>query len=389
MGVWDIGKDFLCPAVNFIGRGTVKVTGERVKILGGTKALIVCDPFLAKLAGGPVEKVAESLKGAGIDSAIFGEVHPNPRDTDVAAGFEAYKKANCNILVSVGGGSAHDCAKGIGIAATHPGKLLDYAGIEELTNATIPLVAVNTTAGTGSEVTRHCVITDTTTHIKFVIVSWRNLPLVSINDPELHMAKPAGLTAATGMDALTHAVECYVTLAANPTTDALAAQSIKLISNNLRRAVCFGNDIEARENMAHASVLAGMAFNNAGLGYVHAMAHQLGGLLDMAHGVANAILLPHVERWNLPCNLKKFGEIAEMMGENIQGLSPSAAAEKAIDAIVKLSQDVGIPSGLRSMGVKDTDLAPMAKQAMLDGNAGCNPRVGTEKDLLAIFQAAM
>jgi len=132
-----------------------------------------------------------------------------------------------------------------------------------------------------------------------------------------------------------------------------------------------------------------MAFNNAGLGYVHAMAHQLGGLLDMAHGVANAILLPHVERWNLPCNLKKFGEIAEMMGENIQGLSPRAAAEKAVDAIVQLSKDVGIPSGLKEMGVKESDLAPMAKQAMLDGNAGCNPRVGTEKDLLAIFQAAM
>ncbi|MCM1566333.1 MAG: iron-containing alcohol dehydrogenase [Dehalobacter sp.] len=389
MGVWDIGKDFLCPAVNYIGTGTVKVTGERVKILGGTKALIVCDPFLAKLAGGPVEKVVASLKESGIDYAIFADVHPNPRDTDVAAGFDAYKKANADILVSVGGGSAHDCAKGIGIAATHPGKLIDYAGIEELTNATIPLVAVNTTAGTGSEVTRHCVITDTSTKIKFVIVSWRNLPLVSINDPELHLMKPPGLTAATGMDALTHAVECYVTLAANPTTDAVAAGAIKLISNNLRRAVSYGQDIEARTNMAHASVLAGMAFNNAGLGYVHAMAHQLGGLLDMAHGVANAILLPHVERWNLPCNLKKFGEIAEMMGENIQGLSPSAAANKAIDAIVQLSEDVGIPSGLRQLGVKDEDLAPMAKQAMLDGNAGCNPRVGTEKDLLQIFQAAM
>jgi len=254
---------------------------------------------------------------------------------------------------------------------------------------TLPLVAVNTTSRTASEVTRNCVITDTYTKFKFVIVSCRNLPLVSINDPELHLPKPPGLTAATGMDALTHAVECYVTLAANPTTDAVAAQSIKLIANNLRRAVSYGQDLEARTNMAHASLLAGMAFNNAGLGYVHAMAHQLGGLLDMAHGVANAILLPHVERWNLPCNLKKFGEIAEMMGENIQGLSPRAAAEKAVDAIVQLSKDVGIPSGLKEMGVKESDLAPMAKQAMLDGNAGCNPRVGTEKDLLAIFQAAM
>jgi 1,3-propanediol dehydrogenase len=389
MGVWDIGKDFLCPAVNFIGTGTVKVVGERVQILGGKKALIVCDPVLAKLVGGPVEIVTNSLKAAKIEFAIFSGVHPNPRDTDVAAGLEAYKTNHCDILISVGGGSSHDCAKGVGVAATHPGRLIDYAGIEELTNPTLPLIAVNTTAGTGSEVTRHCVITDTSTKIKFVIVSWRNLPLVSINDPELHVGMPPALTAATGMDALTHAVESYVTPAANPSTDAVAAQSIKLIAKNLRRAVSYGKDIVARENMAHASLLAGMAFNNAGLGYVHAMAHQLGGLLDMPHGVANAVLLPHVERWNLPCNLPKFAEIAEMMGENISGLSQRAAAEKAIDAIAMLSQDIGIPSGLRQMGVKDENLAPMAKQAMLDGNAGCNPRVGTEKDVLALFAAAM
>lgn len=381
--------DFLCPSVNFIGRGVVSVVGERVAILGGKKALVVTDPILAKIPGGPAETVVKYLKEAKIDVAIFDKVNPNPRDTDVAAGLEVYKKEKCDILVSVGGGSPHDCAKGIGVAATHPGALDDYAGIEKLTNATLPLVAVNTTAGTASEVTRHCVLTNTKTKIKYVIVSWRNLPMVSINDPELMVGKPAALTAATGMDALTHAVECYTTLAANPTTDAQAIQSIRLISANLRQAVAYGGDINARENMAHASLLAGFAFNNAGLGYVHAMAHQLGGLLDMAHGVANAVLLPWVSRWNILANPGKYADIAGFMGENTTGMSIRAAADKAIDSIVQLSKDVGIPSGLRELGVKESDINTMAKQAMLDGNAGCNPRLGTWEDLAELFRQAM
>jgi len=205
--------------------------------------------------------------------------------------------------------------------ATHPGELFDYAGIETLANPLPSIIAVNTTAGTGSEVTRHCVITNSKTKIKFVIVSWRNLPSVSINDPLLMVGKPAALTASTGMDALTHAIEAYVSKDANPVTDASAIQAIKLISNNLRQAVALGDNLVARENMCYASMLAGMAFNNANLGYVHAMAHQLGGLYDMPHGVANAILLPFVEKWNVISNPQRFADIAEFMGEDIQGIS--------------------------------------------------------------------
>lgn len=382
--------DFLNPSVNFFGPGCVSVVGERCKILGGKKALVVCDPFLAKMVAGPVAQTIGYVQEAGLDTVVFDGVEPNPKDKNVFAGLKLFKEEKCDMIITVGGGSAHDCGKGIGIAATHPGDLYkDYAGIEKLTNPLPPIVAVNTTAGTGSEVTRHCVITNTSTKIKFVIVSWRNLPLVSINDPMLMLKKPKGLTAATGMDALTHAVECYVTLAANPVTDTLCAQSIKLIANNLRQAVAYGDNVVARENMAYASVLAGMAFNNAGLGYVHAMAHQLGGYYDMAHGVANAILLPHVERFNLISNLQKFADIAVFMGENIEGLSVRAAAEKAIDAIVQLSKDVGIPSGLAEMGVKEEDFDKMAKTALEDGNAGCNPIVGTHKDIVNLFAAAM
>ena len=381
--------DFLSPSVNFIGRGTVAEIGPRAKMFG-TRALLVTDKVLAGISGGPVDQVKALLDKAGVSYAVYDGVAPNPRDTNIADGKKIYEAEKCNLLLSIGGGSPHDCAKGIGISLTNPGDLYeDYAGIEKLTTAIPPLLCVNTTAGTGSEVTRHCVVTNTKKKVKFVIVSWRNLPMVSINDPELMIGKPPALTAATGMDALTHAVECYITLAANPATDALSLQAIKLISDNLRRAVAYGEDIAAREARAYASVLAGMAFNNAGLGYVHAMAHQLGGLLDMAHGVANAILLPHVERWNLMVNPEKFAVIAETMGECGCCKGKMEKAELAIKAIERLSKDVGIPSGLASLGVKESDLKPMAITALQDGNAGCNPRKGDEADIVELFKAAM
>ena len=190
------------------------------------------------------------------------------------------------------------------------------------------------------------------------------------------------------MDALTHAVESYVSLGANPVTDSMAIQAIKLISTNLRQAVAYGQNIEARENMAHASLLAGMAFNNAGLGYVHAMAHQLGGLYDIPHGVANAVLLPHVEEYNIISNPQKFADIAEFMGENIDGLSVREAANKAIEAIRQLSEDVNIPSSMRELGVKEEDFELMAELALQDGNAISNPIQGRKEDIINIFKAA-
>ncbi|MBB6622184.1 iron-containing alcohol dehydrogenase [Clostridium gasigenes] len=380
--------DYLVPSVNFMGAGCVKLVGERCEILGGKKALIVTDKFLRSMEGGAVELTVKSLTESGIEVAYYDGVEPNPKDTNVADGLKVYQTENCDMIVTVGGGSSHDCGKGIGIAATHEGDLYEYAGIETLTVALPPIVAVNTTAGTASEITRHCVITNTKTKVKYVIVSWRNLPLVSFNDPMLMVKKPAGLTAATGMDALTHAIEAYVSIDANPVTDAAAIQAIKLISNNLRQAVAFGENLVARENMAYGSFLAGMAFNNANLGYVHAMAHQLGGLYDMPHGVANAMLLPHVERYNLISNPAKFADIAEFMGENIAGLSVMEAAEKSIDAMFKLSKEIGIPSSLKEMGIKEEDFAYMAKMALKDGNSFSNPRKGNEKEIMQIFKAA-
>ncbi|MFP4372147.1 MAG: iron-containing alcohol dehydrogenase [Halanaerobium sp.] len=386
--------DYMLPTVNFMGAGCVEVVGERCKILGAEKVLLVTDEYLNSLEAGPVQIVSDYLEKSGLEYSIFDGVTPNPKDTDVYAGLKIYEEENCDMIVTVGGGSPHDCGKAIGVAATHDGDLYkDYAGIEKLENETPAMVCVNTTAGTASEVTRHAVITDTsqTPNVKFVIVSWRNTPDVSINDPELMVDKPASLTAATGMDALTHALETYVSTGANPLTDAAALESMKLIAENLRNAVYNGQDIQARENMANASVLSGFAFNNGGLGYVHAMAHQLGGFYDMPHGIANAILLPYVEKFNLGAKLERFAKIAEIFGVNTDGMSTREAAEASLEAIKQLAKDIGIPTSLSEseFEIKEEDFEEMARYALEDGNSGTNPRKGTVEQVRAIFEDAM
>lgn len=380
--------DFLCPSVNFMGPGCVSILGERCQILNMKKPLIVTDEFLAKLENGPVAQSVASLEAAGIEYVIFTGAEANPKVQNCYDGLKLYRENGCDSIITVGGGSAHDCGKGVGIAVTHDKDLTEYAGIEKLENPLPPVIAVNTTAGTASEVTRHCVLTNLDTKLKFVIVSWRNVPLVSFNDPMMMLGIPAGLTAATGMDALTHAVETYVSVDANPVTDAVAMQAIKLCANNLRQAVANGGDVKARENMAYASLLAGMAFNNGNLGYVHAMAHQLGGQYDLPHGVANAMLLPVVEEYNIISNPQRFADIAEFMGENIEGLSVMDAAQKAIDAMRRLATDIGIPTSLKEMGVKEEDFDLMATNALLDGNAGSNPRKGNKQDIINLFAKA-
>lgn len=380
--------DFLNPSVNFMGPNCVSVLGERCKLLNMNKPLIVTDEFLAKLENGPVAQSVAALTASGIEYVIFTGAEPNPKVQNCYDGLKLYNENSCDSIITIGGGSAHDCGKGVGIAATHDKDLTEYAGIEKLENALPPLIAVNTTAGTASEVTRHCVLTNLDTKLKFVIVSWRNVPLVSFNDPMMMLDIPPALTAATGMDALTHAVETYVSVDANPVTDAQAIQSIKLIANNLRQAVANGHDVKARENMAYASLLAGMAFNNGNLGYVHAMAHQLGGQYDLPHGVANAMLLPVVEEYNIMSNPQRFADIAEFMGENIDGLSVLDAADLAISAMARLAKDVGIPSSLKEMGVKEEDFELMAENALNDGNAGSNPRKGNKQDIINLFKKA-
>ena len=387
MAIADQVFGYFMPVVNLMGPGAVKDVGNQAAGLGLKKALIVTDKGMKAM--GIADQVKDIIEAAGVKAVIFAGAQPNPTDANVVAGLEMFKKEGCDLLVSLGGGSSHDCAKGIGLLAGNGGEIKDFAGVNKSTKPMTALIAINTTAGTASEMTRFCIITNSETHVKMAIVDWRCTPTVSINDPVLMMGMPAGLTAATGMDALTHSVEAYMSTIATPVTDSAALMSMKLIGENLRQAVANGQNFEARNNMAYAQFLGGMAFNNASLGYVHAMAHQLGGFYDLPHGVCNAILLPHVERYNLNANPKRLGDIAVALGENIDGLSVRDAAEKGLDAIVKLSQDVGIPSGLTELGCKEKDFELMATNAMKDACAGTNPATVKLADVVQIFKNAM
>jgi alcohol dehydrogenase len=282
--------------VNIMGIDCLDEAMAAIAGYGLRKALIVTDQGLAR--AGVAERIAGMLAMRDIDSVVFDGAKPNPSIANVEAGLAMLQRERCDCVVSLGGGSPHDCAKGIALCATNGGHISDYEGVDRSSKPQLPLIAINTTAGTASEMTRFCIITDEARHVKMAIVDRNVTPILSVNDPALMVGMPKSLTAATGMDALTHAIEAYVSTAATPITDACALKAISLISDNLRQAVADGSDLQARENMAYAQFLAGMAFNNASLGYVHAMAHQLGGYYDLPHGVCNAVLLPHVQRFN-------------------------------------------------------------------------------------------
>ncbi|XDZ51063.1 L-threonine dehydrogenase [Neisseriaceae bacterium CLB008] len=378
---------FFIPAVNLMGSGCLSEAIDATKNYGFKTALIVTDAGLSQL--GVADDIAKKLNAVGIKTAIFDGAQPNPTTANVEAGLAILKEQQCDVIVSLGGGSAHDCAKGIALVATNGGKIGDYEGVDQSPKPQLPIVAINTTAGTASEMTRFCIITDEKRHIKMAIVDRNVTPILSVNDPDLMINKPKGLTAATGMDALTHAIEAYVSTAATPITDACALKAVALIAKHLRTAVNDGHNMEAREQMAYAQFLAGMAFNNASLGYVHAMSHQLGGFYDLPHGVCNALLLPHVEAFNAKVSAKRLGEVAIEMGVDIKGLSDDQAAAACIDAIKVLSTDIGIPATLTELGVKRENIPTLAANAMKDACALTNPREATQAEIEAIFEGAL
>lgn len=380
--------DFLMPSVNFFGAGVINKIGERAKMVNMKKPLLVTDQFLEKMKNGPVEQTINSLKDAQVDFAIYDGVEPNPKVRNIKEAKQVYLDNHCDGIITVGGGSAHDTGKGTGIILTNGDDITKLAGIETLDNPLPPLIAVNTTAGTASELTRHCVITNEETHLKFVVVSWRNVPLVSFNDPKLMLGVPPKLTAATGMDTFVQAIEPYVSTNHNDITDGQCLQAIRLVEESLREAVANGGNLEARTKMVEAEMLGGMAFNNADLGYVHAMAHQLGGQYDAPHGVCCAVLLPIVERFNIIACPERFADLAVAMGENIDGLSVREAADKAIAAMQQLNDDVGIPRSIKDLGADPKDFELMAENALKDGNAFSNPRKATKEQIVALFRAA-
>lgn len=372
------------PAVNLLGKGCLKELKDEIKDLGYKKALIVSDKFLTEC--GTVAKVMNILDEAGIAYGLYNDVKPNPTVKNVEGGFAILQKENCDFIVSIGGGSPQDCGKAIAVLASNGGKITDYEGVNKTSKKSLPIVAVATTAGTSAEVTINYVITDEERHVKMIMVDKNTLATITVNDPELMVSMPAKLTAATGMDALTHAMEAVVANGAMDVTDATALYAIKLIFTYLPRAVKNGADIEAREQMCYACFLNGIAFSNAGLGNVHAMAHQLGGLYDLPHGVCNAMLLPHVEEENASAVPQKFRIMASTIGFDTEGKTDEACISYVIRRIKEMANEVEIPTSLKDLDVTHPDFDKLAENSMKDACAGANPVFFDKEKIIKLFK---
>jgi choline dehydrogenase len=367
-------KSFEMPTILKHGIGAVKYTGEEVKKLGVSKVLLVTDPGVRKV--GLVDPVIKSLKEAQIEVVVFDEVEPNPSIHIVAKGTSVYKAESCDGLVAVGGGSSMDTAKAIGVEVVHGEPVLNYEAAEgkkPLEKRIPPLTTIPTTAGTGSEVTQWAVITDPSREFKFNTGGPLIAAHLTIIDPELHISMPPHITAATGIDALSHAIECYTCHYAQPITDAVALLAIEYVAKYLRRAVANGKDIEARYGMAKAAMLAGLAYGSESAGAAHAMAQTLGGIIPVAHGQCVAAMLGPVMEYNWMGEPEKFARIAQAMGVNIHGMSLEDAAKAAVTAVYQLVEDVGIPT-LEEQGVPVDMIPRLAQEAFNDPQTIGNPR---------------
>lgn len=378
---------FILNETSYHGHGAINEIVAEVKSRGFKKALIVTDADLMKF--GVVKKVTDILDRNDFAYEIFDKVKANPSVAVVQAGVDAFKKAGADYMIAIGGGSPQDTAKGIGIIINNPefSDVVSLEGVAPTKNKSVPVIAVATTAGTAAETTINYVITDEEKRRKFVCVDPHDIPVVAIVDPDMMSSMPKGLTAATGMDALTHAIEGYTTLAAWELADTLNLKAIELIAKNLRKAVA--NDPDGREGMALGQYVTGMAFSNVGLGVVHGMAHPLSAFYDTPHGVANAVLLPYVMAFNAPYTGEKFREIARAMGvKGVDEMSEEEYRKAAIDAVKQLSMDVGIPQTLKEIGVKEEDLDALADAAMADVCTGGNPRPCKKELVLEVYKTA-
>lgn len=380
---------FILNEVSYFGPGARKELPEVVKRLGKSKAIIVTDAGLVKF--GVAKMVTDVLDGASIPYEIFSDVKPNPTVTNVKDGIEAYKKSGADFIIAVGGGSSIDTAKAVGIVINNPdfSDIVSLEGCAPTTHKSVPIVALPTTAGTAAETTINYVIIDEENHKKMVCVDPNDIPAVAIVDAELMYSLPASLTAATGMDALTHAIEGYITKGAWALSDMFEIEAIRMISRNLPTAVAEPSNAEARDAMAVAQYVAGMAFSNVGLGLVHGMAHPLGSLFDVPHGVANALLLPTIMEWNMPACLDKYPAIAEAMGVDIAGMTREEAAQAACDAVKALSIKVGIPQHLSEIGIKESDIQALSEQAISDVCTPGNPRDVTIEEIIALYKKVL
>ena len=376
---------FVLNETSYHGAGAIKDIATEAKGRGFKKAFVCSDPDLIKF--GVTKKVIDVLEGAGLDYEIYSNIKPNPTIENVQTGVEAFKKSGADYLIAIGGGSSMDTAKGIGIVIANPEfeDIRSLEGVAPTKNKSLPIFAVPTTAGTAAEVTINYVITDVEKNRKMVCVDPKDIPVVAFVDPEMMSSMPKGLTAATGMDALTHAIEGYITAGAWELSDMFHLKAIEIISRSLRNAVA--NTPEGRADMALGQYVAGMGFSNVGLGIVQSMAHPLGALYDTPHGVANAIILPTVMEYNAPATGEKYREIARAMGvQGVDGMTQEEYRKAAIDAVRKLSEDVGIPADLKAI-VKEEDIPFLAQSAYDDACRPGNPRETSVEEIAELYKS--
>ncbi len=382
-------RQFRAPAIISTGPGAAREAGTYAR-QHGEKVLIVTDTNIEKI--GLLADVEASLEAAGVAYSIYDGVVTEPVVDYVDEGLRALGEAGADVVVAVGGGSPIDAGKAIAAMARNTGKIADYMGSGKIAKPSLPLIAIPTTAGTGSEVTPFTIITDPETDIKMLIASPHLIPPVALVDPLMTMKMPRGVTAATGLDALTHAIEAYVSVRAQTLTDTFALRAIRLISGNLRRAYSQPNDLEARSNVLMGALQAGLAFANSSVALVHGMARPMGAYFHIAHGISNAVLLPTVIEFSVPGNPRRYADIAEAMGEETRGLSVDAAAAKTVEAVKKLNADLQIPT-LRGLKIDESRfeavVAKMATDAIASGSPGNNPRKASSEEIIALYRRAL
>ncbi len=378
-------RKFVAPEIMF-GNGARKLVAQYAKNLGVRRPMLVSDSGV--IEAGWVREIRELLLEEDIDSYLFSRVTPNPRAEEVMIGADEYRVHKCDGIICIGGGSPMDCAKGIGIVVSNNQYIIDFEGVDTVTNPVPPLIFIPSTAGTSSDVSQFSIISDQANKVKIAIVSKKIVPDVALIDPEVTTTMDNYLTACTGMDAMVHGIEAFVSNASSAMTDLHALRGIELVKNNLIETLNNPNDLQLREQMMLGSMQAGLAFSNAILGAVHAMAHSLGGLLDLPHGEANSILLEHVVNFNYDRAPEKFDQIAKIFGLDLRGMNLQQRRLALVEAICKFKEQAGITKTLTEAGVKSSDLHPLAKNAVKDPCMITNPRDADEDDVVTIYEEA-
>ncbi|WP_274654395.1 iron-containing alcohol dehydrogenase [Paenibacillus humicola] len=377
---------FFMPTRVECGAGMSERTGEFLASAGVRKALVVTDAGIVQ--ANMLGPITESLSRHGLEFAVFDRVEPNPSAESIMEGLAYLKETGCDGILAFGGGSSIDTAKGIAVMSANPGHILDYEGVGKLTRPGLPLTAVPTTAGTGSEVTASTIVTNLATKFKAAVISPYLFPQLAILDPLLTVKLPQPITAATGMDALTHAIESYTSKAASPVSQSFAISAVRMIAGHIEKAYFAGSDVHSREQMLVASMMAGASFAQSRLGNVHAISHTLGGIFNIAHGIANATLLPYVMKFNLPACPEHMADIARALGCDTTGADTRRAGEMAVEAVTQLNRSLNIPASIRELGVDLKLLDKMVEDSMRSGNVLINPRLTTAADIRRIIEHA-